>query len=108
MNLGPADLSFELWHDGVKLSKDNSITVEWQAAAPPDPHQSPVASDFPMSNLPAAISRNGGMTRKSVQNLGNMNEHGYAPAGGYANAWDNKMGVRANVVPTHQNNSTVW
>ncbi|KAI4610560.1 uncharacterized protein J4E87_010736 [Alternaria ethzedia] len=36
VNLGPADVSFELWHNGVKLSKDNSIKVEWQASAPPD------------------------------------------------------------------------
>jgi hypothetical protein len=38
--LGPADIRFELWHEGHKLSKDNSIRVEWLAAqAPPDPPQ---------------------------------------------------------------------
>lgn len=36
--LGPADIRFELWHNGQKLSKDNSIKVEWHAAqAPPEP-----------------------------------------------------------------------
>jgi hypothetical protein len=35
--LGPADIRFELWHNGQKLSKDNSIKVEWLAAqAPPE------------------------------------------------------------------------
>lgn len=27
--IGPADLSFELWFDGEKLSKDQPIKVEW-------------------------------------------------------------------------------
>lgn len=63
VNLGPADLSFKLWHNGVKLSKDNTIKVEWQAAAQSDPHQSPVASHFPMKSLSAATDRPGGMAR---------------------------------------------
>ncbi|KAF3033087.1 hypothetical protein E8E12_003621 [Didymella heteroderae] len=111
VNLGPADLSFELWHNRVKLSKDNTIKVEWQAAAPPDPHQSSVVSDFPMNSLPAATNRTGGMSRKSVQHLGNMNVmngYGHAPSGGYGNGWNSKMGVRTNVVPAQQNGSTVW
>jgi len=33
--LGPADIRFELWHDGQKLSKDNPIKVEWFNAEPP-------------------------------------------------------------------------
>jgi hypothetical protein len=38
VGLGPADLRFELWHNGQKLSKDNPIKVEWVAAdAPPEP-----------------------------------------------------------------------
>lgn len=53
VNLGPADVSFELWHNGVKLSKENSIKVEWQAAAPPESIDE-MAMDFPMSSLPAA------------------------------------------------------
>lgn len=100
VNLGPADLSFELWHNGVKLSKDNSVKVEWQAAAPPHPDQIPVASDFPMNSLPAAINRAGGMARKSAQYLGSTNGYGHASAGGYGNGWENKLGVRTNVVPT--------
>jgi hypothetical protein len=40
VSLGPADISFELWHNGQKLSKDNPIKVEWFAAdAPPEPGQ---------------------------------------------------------------------
>jgi hypothetical protein len=35
--LGPADIRFELWHNGQKLSKDSPIKVEWHAAeAPPE------------------------------------------------------------------------
>ncbi|OCK81384.1 hypothetical protein K432DRAFT_434183 [Lepidopterella palustris CBS 459.81] len=35
--LGPADIRFELWRNGQKLSKDNLIKVEWLAApAPPE------------------------------------------------------------------------
>jgi hypothetical protein len=42
--LGPADIRFELWHNGQKLSKDNPIKVEWHAAqAPPVP---PVNNNF--------------------------------------------------------------
>ena len=33
--LGPADVRFELWHNGQKLSKDTPINVEWQAADAP-------------------------------------------------------------------------
>jgi len=33
--LGAADIRFELWHDGQKLSKDNPIKVEWFTAEPP-------------------------------------------------------------------------
>lgn len=35
--LGAADLRFELWHNGMKLSKDNPIKVEWNTALPPEP-----------------------------------------------------------------------
>ncbi|KAF2853479.1 hypothetical protein T440DRAFT_307149 [Plenodomus tracheiphilus IPT5] len=27
VNFGPADISFKLWHDGVKSSKDNAVKV---------------------------------------------------------------------------------
>ncbi|KAN0119207.1 hypothetical protein V8E51_001415 [Hyaloscypha variabilis] len=33
--LGPADLRFELWHNGQKISAGTPITVEWFAAEPP-------------------------------------------------------------------------
>ncbi|KAF2473532.1 uncharacterized protein BDR25DRAFT_386320 [Lindgomyces ingoldianus] len=51
VNIGPADISFELWHEGVKLSKDNSIKVEWHESAAPDPSLHPVAADLPMNSL---------------------------------------------------------
>ncbi|KAJ4987572.1 hsp70 family chaperone [Stagonosporopsis vannaccii] len=111
VNLGPADLSFELWHNGVKLSKDNTIKVEWQAAAPPEPNQNSVESDFPMNSLPAATNRGNALARKSFQHLGGMNGYAAAPPGGYqgySNGWESKTGVRMNVTPTHQNGSRVW
>ena len=67
-----------------------------------------MSSDFPINNLPAATNRNTDITRKSIQNLGGMNGSGYAPAGGYDKNWNNKIGVRANVMPAHKNGSTVW
>ncbi|KAF2718548.1 hypothetical protein K431DRAFT_129934 [Polychaeton citri CBS 116435] len=33
--IGPADLTFELWFDDHKLSKDSSIKVDWTPATPP-------------------------------------------------------------------------
>ena len=47
------------------------------------------------------------MARKSVQHLGNGNGYGYGPTGGYGNGWDNKMGIKTNVTPAHQNGLTV-
>ncbi|KAK0609780.1 hypothetical protein DIS24_g12269 [Lasiodiplodia hormozganensis] len=33
--IGPADLRFELWFNGQKLSRDQPIRVEWSPATPP-------------------------------------------------------------------------
>jgi hypothetical protein len=33
--LGPADIWFELWHNGQKLSKDELIKVDWDIAQAP-------------------------------------------------------------------------
>jgi hypothetical protein len=63
VNLGPADICFELWHQGVKLSKDEAIKVEWAAAPPPDPQSSYVQEDLPVSSLAAAM---GTIPRKSM------------------------------------------
>lgn len=116
MNLGPADISFELWHNGVKLSKDNSIKVEWQAAAPPDPNANSVPPDFPMNSLPAAgglrmanrmsaMSFGGGtFGRKPVQNQVAYGGYGMQGNGG----WENKNGVQTHVMPLQQNGSTVY
>ena len=54
--LGLTDLFFELWYNRAKLSKDNQIRVEWQAAAPPHPEGSLVVADFLMSMLPAVTA----------------------------------------------------
>lgn len=129
VNLGPADVSFELWHNGVKLSKDNSIKVEWQAAAPPDPSTMDVPTDFPMNNLPASQGQRGQMQggwgaanrfsasnllgRKPVHNPMGMGGYqmgpGYGSGYGYGGgAWENKVYVQTDVAPIHQNGSQVW
>lgn len=95
--MGPADISFELWHDGVKLSKDKPIKVEWQESAPPDPSLVAVAPDLPMSGLPAVGT---GQQRRSKMNL-NTDFHGTN------GRWvEDKSGIRSQVVS--QNGSTVW
>ena len=33
--INPADVNFELWFDGAKLSKDHPVPVQWQASAAP-------------------------------------------------------------------------
>ncbi|KAF2691612.1 hypothetical protein K458DRAFT_438019 [Lentithecium fluviatile CBS 122367] len=83
VNLGPADICFELWHQGVKLSKDQAIKVEWAASPPPDPQANPVPADFPISSaMPTkTVPRKGLMM--GVQNVGprfgagQMNQNGY-------------------------------
>lgn len=45
-------MSFELWHEGTKVSKENSIKVEWQPSPPPAPNE-PVDADLSMSSLAA-------------------------------------------------------
>lgn len=94
VNLGPADLSFELWHNGVKLSKDNTIKVEWQAAAPPNLPQNVVANDFPMNSLPAVTNSTAHMAKKSFHHLRSFSENGQSP-GSNGNGWYNVMGLRA-------------
>lgn len=56
VKLGPADISFELWHDGVKLSEENSIKVEWQSSPPPNTNEKLAVADFPMSMLSLAAA----------------------------------------------------
>ncbi|KAH7088370.1 hypothetical protein FB567DRAFT_494604 [Paraphoma chrysanthemicola] len=115
VNLGPADVSFELWHNGVKLSKDNSIKVEWQAAAAPEVEEVGVC-DVPVSGAGMGRGRGGSgggarmsvgglVGRKSVGMGMGMNGNGYGYGG---NGWDNKAGIQEHVVPVPQNRSTVW
>ncbi|KAI4920818.1 hypothetical protein J4E85_008933 [Alternaria conjuncta] len=103
VNLGPADVSFELWHNGVKLSKDNSIKVEWQASAPPDPSATTIAPDFPMNSLPAVSSYNA-THRRTVRSVG---DGGGRLATNWGK-WENKTGVRSQVMSASQNGSRVW
>jgi hypothetical protein len=52
--IGAADINFELWFDGEKISKDNPIKVEWFATT----HSPPAAIDGNDIALSApAISR---------------------------------------------------
>ncbi|KAF2497224.1 hypothetical protein BU16DRAFT_617235 [Lophium mytilinum] len=51
--IGAADIRFELWFDGQKLSRDHPIRVEWTAATPPPPEPVvPVAVQSPSLFLP--------------------------------------------------------
>ena len=56
--LGAADLRFELWHNGQKLSKDNPIKVEWHTAQAPEPQ---VMNGFNGSGEQWQPVQNGGM-----------------------------------------------
>jgi hypothetical protein len=134
VNLGPADISFELWHNGVKLSKDNTIKVEWQAAAPPDPSELDIACDVPMSGLPAVVKQEANfrgaginrwsasttdlLRRKPVETQMEPNGHGHLSlngegngneyaGGGVGREWDNKT-VQTHIMPLQQHGSTVW
>lgn len=103
VNLGAADVSFELWHNGVKLSKDNSIKVEWQASAPPDPNATVIAPDFPMNSLPAVSTHN--MARHRTRVVSGDGNGRMAMNWG---KWENKNGVRSQVMLAPQNGSRVW
>jgi hypothetical protein len=56
VNIGAADISFELSHNDVKLSKGNAIRVEWQAAGSPSQDAHSVEANFSMSILPVATT----------------------------------------------------
>lgn len=116
VNLGPADLSFELWHNGVKLSKDNSIQVEWQSAAPPDNQEAMVMADFPMNSLPAAGAA-GAVNKARAANRSSMGPgkppvqispayNRYGDTVGYGR--ESKGGMRVQEMPVHQDGRNVW
>ena len=56
--LGAADIRFELWHNGLKLSKDNPIKVEWHTAPAPEPQ---VLNGFNSLAEQGQPAENGGM-----------------------------------------------
>jgi hypothetical protein len=97
---------FELWHNGVKLSKDNPIKVEWQASAPPDPRSKTVAPDFPMNSLPAAAGYNMAHRRMGDLSMNSTNFGRRFGANGYG--WEDKNSVRSQVMSTNQNRSSMW
>ncbi|KAL9074642.1 MAG: hypothetical protein Q9157_004316 [Trypethelium eluteriae] len=67
--IGPADLRFELWFNGQKLSKDKPIKVEWA---------SPTASSIPALKSPPPLLHEDGIlrTKKSAWKLGRMTSGG--------------------------------
>ncbi|KAI9662318.1 MAG: hypothetical protein M1821_008485 [Bathelium mastoideum] len=72
--IGPADLRFELWFNGKKLSKDKPIKVEWA---------SPTASSVPalQSPPPPLIHEDGILKpKKSAWKLGRKTSGGSNPA----------------------------
>jgi hypothetical protein len=75
--IGPADISFELWFEGKKISQDNPIKIEWQATTAPPPNIED-AHDAAL-NVPAiSRSRNfGDATRQSVGVPINSNVNGH-------------------------------
>jgi len=53
--IGAADIRFELWFDGQKLSRDQPIRVEWSPATPPLPQPVvPTAVQPPSAYVPRA------------------------------------------------------
>lgn len=64
--IGPADIKFELWFDNQKLSRDQSIKVDWLPAPGPD------LAIRDRAELPAkAPTWNWQNTEQKVQELGN-------------------------------------
>lgn len=57
--IGPADIRFELWFDDQKLSRDESIKVDWIPTQGPQntfaygtPVETPTNGPFELSNVP--------------------------------------------------------
>lgn len=48
MLVGPADIRFELWFDDQKLSRDESIKVEWTPAQAPNTVELPADPSTPI------------------------------------------------------------
>ena len=48
--IGPADIRFELWFDDQKLSRDESIKVEWIPAGPAGTPPIPQIAEMPASS----------------------------------------------------------
>lgn len=66
--IGPADIRFELWFDDQKLSRDESISVEWTPAAPPaSEHFDPAT--YGRVELPDSlmVSMSGGLENGSIE-----------------------------------------
>lgn len=67
VTIGPADIRFELWFDDQKLSRDESITVEWMPAAPPATEHFDPAT-YGRVELPDTplVSMSGGLEKGSI------------------------------------------
>lgn len=62
--IGPADIRFELWFDDQKLSRDQSIKVEWTPTAGPMTGLEPAVTDPHTSNHHPAELPDGRPSRK--------------------------------------------
>ncbi|PVH93403.1 hypothetical protein DM02DRAFT_619306 [Periconia macrospinosa] len=91
--IGPADLRFELWFDGEKLSKDTSINVEWMPTPPPAPEGprdlGPVGKiEFPVIGGPGLATAS--VTQVSARGMGDMEMGGLNGNGGGVGDEDGK------------------
>ena len=71
--IGPADIRFELWFDNQKLSRDQSIQVDWVAAPAPDLstyNRAELSADADGEARPAALANGlaggGGAVRRDT------------------------------------------
>ncbi|OAL00042.1 hypothetical protein IQ06DRAFT_250606 [Phaeosphaeriaceae sp. SRC1lsM3a] len=64
--IGPADIRFELWFDDQKLSRDQSIKVEWTPTAGPMTSSEPAVTDPHTSNHHPAELPDGRPSRNDI------------------------------------------
>lgn len=99
-------MSFELWHNGIKLSKDNSIKVQWQAAAPPDPSSPDIPADFTMNSLPAAQYYTAGAKNRAAH-MSSTNLLGRKSPSDGGGGWGDKNVVQTQIRPWQPNGAHV-
>jgi hypothetical protein len=103
--IGPADIRFELWFDNQKLSRDQSIKVEWKPASSAPPGPSVDLATYNRVELPDShpTHMSGGLAGMNGNAGTGAGRHGHVPANGLersgtavidkaANADDRKKG----------------